>query len=200
MRHSSSGKWLNDDIITACQNLLQLQCLAVGGLQHTALSQTFAIEPQAGEFVQISNISESHWITISTTIGCPAASVKVYDSEAVFSNQEMHCRSFDDQITVTYTNVQWQSGQDPTTCTIPYDQQKMHSHLLACILGGKISAFLQRSVSCRTNKMSSTQTELIPVYCVCRLLDDGGTMIKCHEWFHIRLPNKYLKHPDFMVL
>ena len=186
MRHSSSGKWPNDDIITACQNLLQLQYLAVGGLQHTALSQTFAIEPQAGEFVQISNISVSHWITTSTTIGCPAASVKVYDSEAVFLNQEMHCRSFDDQITVT--------------CTIPYDQQKMHSHLLACILGGKISAFLQRSVSCRTNKMSSTQTELIPVYCVCRLPDDGGTMIKCHEWFHIRLPNKYLKQPDFMVL
>ena len=37
------------------------------------------MEPQAGEFVQILNVGECHWVTIST-IRCPASTIKVYDS------------------------------------------------------------------------------------------------------------------------
>ena len=39
----------------------------------------FTMEPQAGEFVQVLNVSNNHRITIST-IGCETFAVNVYDS------------------------------------------------------------------------------------------------------------------------
>ena len=179
----SSGKWLNDDMITACQNLLKKQYPMVEGLQATALVQKFAMEPQAGEFVQIVNVSGNHWITIST-IGCTAGSVQVYDSlhmkltsvtKKLVADLMM---TRDKAISVTYANVQWQSGgndcglfalafatslcegHDPAV--IAYDQPQMSSHLLSCIVTGKMTAFPQRS-SNRRAKIN--KTELIPVFC-----------------------------------
>ena len=64
-----------------------------------------------GEFVQVLNVSGNHLITISTS-GCPAASVKVYDSlhrrlssrtKKLIAYQMM---TKDKAITVTYANVQ----------------------------------------------------------------------------------------------
>ena len=78
-KNISCGGWLNDNVINACQNLLKQQYPHVAGLQSTVLAQTFAMEPQTGEFVQILNVDSCHWITIST-IGCSPASVKIYDS------------------------------------------------------------------------------------------------------------------------
>ena len=75
----SSGGWLSDNVINACKNLLQQQYLHIGGLQSTVLPTTFSMEPQAKAFVQILNVGEYHWVTISM-IECPASTVKVYDS------------------------------------------------------------------------------------------------------------------------
>ena len=71
----SSAEWLNHDFITACQNLLHQQYPTLG-LQDPAFAQTFAMEPQAGEFVQIINTNGNHWIKM-LTIGCSASSVSV---------------------------------------------------------------------------------------------------------------------------
>ena len=213
---TSPTGWLDDDIIRVFQYQLQLQFPKVGGLQAPALAQKYAMEPQTIEFVQVLNLGGSHWITVSS-IGCPQSSVKVYDS--------MHCglssrtkrviadlvMSKDKVIAVTYPPVQWQSGasdcgifslafatslclgQDPAA--VSYDQVHMRSVLLACLTSNKITPFPQRVHSRRVN-MQKPHTELLPVFCLCRLPDDGGRMVQCDncdEWYHgtcIQLPSE----------
>ena len=183
-----------------------------------SLAQKFAMEPQAGEFVQVLNVNGNHWMTIST-VGCTTGSVKVYDSMHLKLSPRTKklvadlMMTRDKAIVVTYSNVQWQSGgsdcglfalafatslcegHDPAT--ILYDQPRMRDHLLSCIIAGKITTFPQRS-SRRRARVNKAETELIPVFCKCRLPDDGGIMIQCSqcdEWYHescIRLPDKYL--------
>lgn len=113
-------------------------------------------------------------------------------------------------ITVTYSNVQFQNGgsdcgllaiafatslclgQDPAT--LLYDQPLMRNHLLSCIVAGEITDFPQQSIRRKTRK-HKVDTELIPLFCICQLPDDGGLMIQCSqcdEWYHeacIRVPN-----------
>ena len=74
-----STAWIDDEIITAAQNLLQQQYPAEGGLQSPILGQNFAMTPQTGEFVQVLNQSNAHWLTIST-IGCEPSTVNIYDN------------------------------------------------------------------------------------------------------------------------
>ena len=64
-----SSQWLDDAIISASQNLLKNQYPAVGSLQPPILASNLAMEPQIGEFVQVLNLHENHWIVVST-IGC----------------------------------------------------------------------------------------------------------------------------------
>ena len=59
--------------------MLKQQHPVVGGLQSTTLAKSFAMEPQTGEFVQILNINDNHWIAVST-IGCQPSTINVYDS------------------------------------------------------------------------------------------------------------------------
>ncbi len=217
---SSPEEWLKDDIIRASQNLLKEQFPLVGGLQAPALAEKNVMEPQSGEFVQILCVGQNHWITLST-IGCPQGLVKVYDSlhgklpstsKRVIADLMM---TRDKAIEVTYAPVQCQSGgsdcglyalafatslcagKDPVMIT--YIQPQMRSHLVTCLTKAAITSFPQRSSSRRV-RIPTTRSELIPVYCVCRLPDDGGVMIQytsCEEWFHrgcIQLPAKYVKN------
>ena len=71
-------KWLNDRLINAAQKMLQKQ-YGIAGLQDVTMLQTLSMDVQPSEFVQILNVANSHWVTIST-IGCEAGTVNVYDS------------------------------------------------------------------------------------------------------------------------
>ena len=204
----TSEEWLDDDIIRASQYLLKEQFPEVGGLQSPVLAQKCAMEPQTGTFIQVLNASESHWFTISN-IGCPQGSLKVYDSlhwklsstSKKIVADLMMCR--DKAITVTYVPVQWQSGgadcglfalafaaslcagNDPAT--ILYHQPEMRSHLIACLAAGKITPFPTRTRVRRHKTIKREESESIPVFCLCRLPDDGTMMIQCtgcEEWFH----------------
>ena len=60
----------------------------------TATASVLAMEPQAGEFVQVLNLHENHCIVVST-IGCKPGCINVYDSlyDTFKQCQESHCRS-----------------------------------------------------------------------------------------------------------
>ncbi len=73
------GCWLTDSIITAGQILLRKENQNSGGLQPTILSENVQFSIQKEEFVQILNVNNSHWLTISS-IGCPKGTINVYDS------------------------------------------------------------------------------------------------------------------------
>ena len=75
-----SSQWVDDEIVAASQNLLHQQHPGVGSIQSPILTSQLAMEPQGGrEFVQIVNIGNNHWITLST-VGCQPGHINVYDS------------------------------------------------------------------------------------------------------------------------
>ena len=73
------GDWLTDSVINAAQTLLKKSFLHVGELQPTILAETLGFAIGRGEFIQILNISNNHWLTVSN-IGCSQGHVNVYDS------------------------------------------------------------------------------------------------------------------------
>ena len=154
--------WLNDDIINAARLMLKEQYPQVDGLQRTALAQKLAMEPQWGEFVQVLNVSQSHWVTIST-IGCEPGAINVYNSlywqlpkhaQKVVADL-MQCSV--KAINVNYVDAQLQTGAsdcglfavafatalcsatDPNTMV--FEQQDMRGHLLGCIDAGILTPF-----------------------------------------------------------
>ena len=65
--------------IDAAQGLLKNAYPDIGGLESVSLGQTLAFTIQRGEFVQVLNVSNNHWVTISN-IGCKPGTVNVFDS------------------------------------------------------------------------------------------------------------------------
>ena len=70
------GAWLTDNVIDAGMKLLRRAHPRIGGLESTC---TQKFDAQRGDFVQILNISRSHWVTV-TNIGCKQGHVLLYNS------------------------------------------------------------------------------------------------------------------------
>ena len=185
--------------------------------QPIVLAEKFALQPQSGEFVHILNANGNHWMTVST-VGCVPGEINVYDSfhlKLSSTNKKLvaDLMMYEGQaITVNYIDVQWQSGgsdcglfaiafatalcsgHDPSK--VLYHQPSMRSHLLNCISSEQITPFPERAVR---RKVQKPRTELLPVFCICRLPDNGKTMVQCEscmEWFHaacVGLRKKYAK-------
>lgn len=155
--------------------------------------------------MQVLNLNDNHCIPIST-IGCQPSTINVYDSLHGYLPQHAQklvadiMMSPDRAIEVRYIDVQWQSGmsdcglfalafttslcsgQDPAT--LSFDQQQMRSHLLSCIESECITLFPTWGV--RRNRQKP-KAQLIAVYCICRLIDEGTPMVQCaicDDWFH----------------
>ena len=108
------------------------------------------MEPKRTPFIQILNINNNHWITIST-IGVPPSTVKVYDSnhgQLPRHEQKLVLQSCQPDIVIHYIDVQKQAntsdcglfsiafataitfGQDPAM--VYFDQEKMRQHIINC--------------------------------------------------------------------
>ena len=100
-------------IIDMGQSLLKAKYGQVGGLQSVVLAEKYALLPQPGEFLQILNVNGNHWILIST-IGCPPATVNVYDSlHGTLPSQTqqvvadiLQCKAA--SISIRYMDAQWE--------------------------------------------------------------------------------------------
>ena len=72
---SESG-WLVDSIIGAAQKLILHDHPHIGGLQETTQAP---FDLHQGEFVQILNVGNSHWVVVSN-IGCKDSVINLFDS------------------------------------------------------------------------------------------------------------------------
>ena len=212
--------WLDDDIISYWQpKFTKAQYISICWFSVVAvLAVQYAMEPQKGEFVQILNLQGNHWITVSN-VGCQPGHINMYDSLHMKLSKDLKKLIADllqhpgRTITVTHCNVQWQSGgsdcgvfaiafatsicagQDPTMKV--FDQKKMRKHLITCLENAKMTPFPERSLK-RARALKKSQEE-VPVYCICRLPDDGKVMVqcgKCSEWYHtscVQIPRKFLR-------
>ena len=215
-----SRQWLDDKIINVAQALLKAQHPLVGGFQDIALAQKLAMTPEPGEFIQLLNVGSQHWITVSN-IGCTTPfSVKVYDSmhwrltghEKKVVADLLQCR--EKAIMVSYMDVQLQAGGSDcglfalafatSLCNgdkpeaVLYEQSSLRNHLFSGIMQQKLLPFPKK----RKRKPRQPIDQRIPVFCVCRLIDDGRKMIQCahcREWFHVscvQVETKYIENVD----
>ena len=190
----------------AVQKMLQRQYPHIGGFQSTCLAEKFAMSPPDCKFIQILNVGDNHWLTIST-IGCEEGSVNVFDSmnlqlssttKRLIADLLMTTKN---RIVINYMNVQQQNGGSDcglfaiifaaclcgSVCpgSVNFDQKLMRNHLISCFEKGVITPFPKTNA--RTMNFDKNSTEEVPVFCVCRLPDNGSLMVqcdKCRDWFH----------------
>ena len=202
----AKGKWLTDNIINAAQRLLKTTHSHIGGLQDTLLGETLSFEIQHGVFVQILNVSQSHWITVSN-VGCKKGVVNIYDSIPSFyvptcTKEQIAAILFANEKTLTleYKAVQVQQGindcglfaiafatslcgrENPVE--INYKQHLLCSHLLNCVTKQEISVFPRLTRKRKVTKSRGMET--FELFCQCRLPEQGRIIQcdHCQEWYH----------------
>ena len=101
--------------------MLKKQYPNIKGLHATSLSQTLEmVSPPDEEFVQILNVTNNHWIALST-VGCEASTIKVFDSSGMSRSKLpnhtlkviarlMQCN--ERHFTIEFVDVQQQEGAD----------------------------------------------------------------------------------------
>ena len=189
--------WLHDSEIHAGQVLLKKEFPFIDGLQDPAVKGSLVI-PATPEFVQIINVGK-HWVCIST-IGCQAGIVKIFDSLYSKPNSVLidhACRMlFYQQDTVTFCNEKVQKqlggsdcglmalafatdlchGLDPATQR--YSQFEMRQHFVSCLESGKMKPF-PKTVNRRVHCHLSCNRNSVPIFCLCRLLNNKQEYIQC---------------------
>ena len=205
-----NGKWLSDKHVNAANKLLQSQYPTINGLQDTVvLAAASKYRSGAKHFVQIMNISQSHWICASNILTPPGV-VEVYDSMPSYS---AHSSALTRQVATVlqtpqaefelrHVDVQRQvggsdcglfavafatalcSGIDPFTCS--FKQTEMRSHLLTCFESHQLSTFPAPDRPRRLAHCRVLSTKRVPVYCVCRLPwnkydKKRGPLVKCNS-------------------
>ena len=207
---SSSGEWLSDAIVSAAQSLMQQQFPAMSGLQHCALQETLSFDVHRSPFVQIVNVENVHWVTVSN-VGCEKGTVNVYDSSFssvyestinVIASMVFHPGP---ELKVRLMNVAKQatsgdcgvlaiayayaicSGLDP--CLVNYDQKSIRRHLMQCLEVCCFSAF--PASGSRKCKSLVKKTQVYPLHCTCRMpelakvkYDDYVECENCKSWYH----------------
>jgi len=200
--------WLDDEHISAAQDLLQQQHPNVSGLQSSTLQYTRTFDVHKDKpFVQCLHENRNHWITVST-VGCSTGVVQVYDSSQHLKlSTSLKCiiadmlQSSNDSIVVQYIKMQEQFGASDcglfaiataTTicygqdvCMLEFDQSVMRKHLLQCFQSGAMLPFPSHSIAARKPKIM--KEELVEIHCHCRLPYTGSKMVQCdgcQKWFH----------------
>ena len=204
-----NGEWLSDEHVRAANKLLHLQFPTINGLQDPAiLYERSRYQSGAQNFVQIINISQSHWVCASNMLSPPGV-VEVYDSMPAYPTHSSVLKRQVAAILQTplsafelrHVNVQHQvggsdcslfaiafavalcSGLDPLRCS--FKQAQMHSHLLTCFESQQISPFPVPDRPRRLAHKRVLLTTSVSVYCVCRLPwnrhdQKRGPLVKCH--------------------
>ena len=193
-----SHSWLNDRHMTAAQILLKCAHSDVAGLQAPTLqcTRTFEVH-QEKQFVQILNLSKSHWITIST-LNCQPGTVHVYDSMQLGLNSSLKRIVADlmfykgKKITIKYMHIQQQKGASDcglfaiATATalcngiepnkLQFNQKLMRQHLKRAIEQQNLGVFPAIHVA---RKPAVIMVEYMRIYCTCRHKRNNRAMIEC---------------------
>ena len=189
--------------------MLKQQHPLIGGFQSPTRGHHLAMTSPDTEFVQVIIVNSNHWVALST-VGCQPSTIKVFDS--LGGRLPKRClklvadlmQSREKEVTIEFVDVQEQkgasdcglfalvfltsicNGHDPATQH--YNQKATRSHLLQCIEEGEMKPF--PASSGREHKQPVKQ--VIPIYCTCRLIDNGTRMIECaqcREWYHVGCVN-----------
>ena len=207
--HQMLNVWIGDDHIDHCQGLLLKQFPATKGLQNRMLFGTHDacnVGAPDGEFLQILNMSGTHWLCAST-VGCDPGIINLFDSLYTGSTTPQLLNELARMIHTDSPEmiINWQQcskqvggndcglfalafatalchGLNPSSFF--FSQGFMHAHLQKCMTEGKMTMFPGRS----TSRPRCKKSIRVPLFCHCRMPND--TRLKmiacaiCSEWFH----------------
>ena len=135
-------------------------------------------------------MNKNHWIALST-VGCQKACVRIYDCnggkqlpKSTLKLISALLQTQEDQFAVEFIDVQMQEGShDCGLFAVAYITSICNGQDPAVLLY-KQNVF--PSSASRCPKASARKN--IPVYCICRHINDGSKMIQCdscQQWFHV---------------
>eukprot|EP00794_Sanderia_malayensis_P017245 gene17245-18965_t len=185
----SKDMWLNDKLINAAQILLTKQFPHIGGFQDTLLQARFQFNIENGEFLQIVNKNNNHWILL-TNIGLKISShVRIMDSLGGTSlSFEMQgivaslIHPLSPEVFVKFEDVEKQddasscglfaiafatmmcNGLDPRCFHL--DIAKMRPHLKKCLTEGNVTLFPSKTKE-RSPNLGTLSS--FRVHCSCRM-------------------------------
>lgn len=198
-------RWLDDRIVQLAQILIKEKYPHINGLKNPAAN---SYEPTDGNFIQILNVNNEHWICVASQKNNEVA---VYNSVAGRIDRQtiqiiagmLKCK--DQEFSVKHLPVQQQTNGDdcglfaiafatdlaaniePTTRK--YDQEKFREHLLKCFKYGEISIFpgVKHNVVFQSNLVSKTSQKTYRLFCICRDIcfdenlheNAGNLLIEC---------------------
>ena len=84
----SSSEWINDNIISAAQNMLKDQYVIKCGFQLPTLGQVCAYDIQTESFLYMLHNGQCHWVLICT-VEAESNKVYVYDSKSPHVTHEL---------------------------------------------------------------------------------------------------------------
>ena len=202
---SPSG-WLSDSVIAAAQLLILQEFPHLSGLQDPILQQKLSFQVHRGEFVQIINVRNNHWCTVSN-IGCNEGVVKVYDSlypsvskstlkliaSLVFSPASQlvvrmmdvgkQCNGSDCGVLAIAFAYDICCGMDP--CKVKFDNGSIRQHLACCLEQCRLSRF---PLAGERRCAGVRHTQSVDLHCSCRLPEEKGDKMAecdvCRTWYH----------------
>jgi hypothetical protein len=206
--------WLTDEHMSAASKLLRSTPGVVGFNDSVLQLNNSWVVPKSGEtYIQFLHVGQpQHWITITNKghLQADNSVVDIYDSLQLRPNSQVikdickfvNCSA--EKLTINVVNVQTQhNGNDcgvfaiafattlayggwPVSTTYTVSENMMRLHLSSCFQSGSIEPFPSRPNHLRKAPTYS-KTLSIPLYCVCRSIDDGQLMVqcdRCKRWFH----------------
>ena len=164
---------------------------------------------KSGGFLQVLNSGNSHWVAFST-VNCSPGVVHwlnsmhggpLSDHEKIIADI---MQSMEEKLKIKILNVQLQHGGadcglfalanitailQGVSCTSVYFGQKlMRSHLTKCLQLKDPRPFpVSRAEDSLSRTPEVLHTISIPLFCYCRLPDDGELMVccsRCQQWYH----------------
>ena len=200
-----NGKELTDQHVNAFQSLLKNQFPQICGLQNTHFQtkKTLQHNRLEGMSLQIIHVRKSHWAALQLS----GSEICLYDSAYMSTSTDtleviaqLVC-SKDHSIKIQIMNTCKQTGAadcalyamatitslalDIDPLCVVFNQEELRPHLAKTLETGKIAQFPTMKRRRPATRVSKVETLL--VYCYCRLLDNGETMIccdRCEDWYY----------------
>ena len=95
--------------------------------------------------------------------------------------------------------MQWTTARDTA-----HETQLMRKHLAGCLEDKMMRHFISKK---RSIRKLTKKTELLHVYCICRMPEEEGQRMiccnNCKEWYHdgcVEIPSKAWMDEDFTVV
>ena len=205
--------WLNDTIIDASMQLIQLQFPEIGGLQSCLSAANNKFKSESKQLIQIMNTDPNgsgvHWFVFST-LGAKSGNVNIYDSSpnpgnptsAVEKAIAKIVHTDEAMLTLKFMGCDQQTNNrdcglfskanatelvfkgDPGTVRYA-NGEILRFHLIECLENRVISIFPR--VGILDPRTQHCLVMKIPVFCTCRMPEDNElyfSCLWCKKWFH----------------